>query len=653
MKKRNTKTITIIDLFAGPGGLGEGFSNCENSRFKIGMSVEKEENAHKTLTLRAFYRKLENKSLKSLYKEYVTSKTQGSKDRAMEKIQETKAWKEALRETMGAPHALGNSNIFEKWQNGETPSPQDFKERTKEQREIDARINKILASTGRDKKSKPLKECSPLIVIGGPPCQAYSTIGRGRLAGIADRNQDHDQRFFLYKEYADVIEKARPDLFVMENVSGIGSAKLANGSRIFPEIIKRLEYLKENPTPGDKKKYHIYSLVTEKENFLGTEENPKDKDYLINATEFGVPQARKRVILLGISTEHDPENSLSMVMNPKNAPDAPSISETIGSLPKIRSSVSKRKASKAQNKHNKDSIDDTDSNWKRIRKESIEQIHALVSGSSAVKRGVRDVINWERTSAKLEKAKKSNIAQETTDKLIKNITLPPEEKEKILRKKEEYKLLVAEAYKGIEKRLKSINPEGNLGKGSDFCLASNKTKAIKTRNPKKYAKLEKWLSKEFPGVLNHCAKQHMPEDMTRYMFSALWTDTQKLSPAPDGEASPSPTTKFFPKELASKHKSWYSKNFQDRFRTYPSNYRAKTITSHMHKDGHANIHYDPSQMRSLTVREAARIQTFPDDYYFEGGQSAQYLQVGNAVPPFLAKQIAEHVLLIMEEKKII
>jgi DNA (cytosine-5)-methyltransferase 1 len=142
-------------------------------------------------------------------------------------------------------------------------------------------------------------------------------------------------------------------------------------------------------------------------------------------------------------------------------------------------------------------------------------------------------------------------------------------------------------------------------------------------------------------VLNHNSRGHMGSDLMRYFYWSHYAEYYGKSPnlsevplflRPDHENVSGPQ-KVLP--------------FDDRFRVQLEDRPSTTVVSHISKDGHYYIHYEPKQCRSLSVREAARLQTFPDNYLFEGGVTDQYRQVGNAVPPYLAKQIAAIVYSIL------
>ena len=144
--------------------------------------------------------------------------------------------------------------------------------------------------------------------------------------------------------------------------------------------------------------------------------------------------------------------------------------------------------------------------------------------------------------------------------------------------------------------------------------------------------LLRWLDRpNLRAIAQHETRGHMTSDLGRYLFAAVFGAVRGYSPkAAD-----------FPPALSPDHRNWHSGVFSDRFRVQLGDEASTTVTSHISKDGHYFIHPDPIQCRSLTVREAARLQTFPDDYLFLGNRTQQYVQVGNAVPPFLARQIAK------------
>ena len=525
--------IPIIDLFAGPGGLGEGFSSVLNKSdrvFDIKLSIEKDNEAHKTLELRSFFRKFNTNKLPTEYYDVLKEKN----------IQR--------REIL-------ISDLFDKY-------PKEALEAKKEAWKAELG-DEAFPSSAIDKRIKEsLNGSKDWLLIGGPPCQAFSLAGRSRVGGIDQK----DHRVYLYKEYLRIIAVHHPTVFVMENVKGLLSAEV-NDEKVFDWILKDLRNPSTVFEETNAPRYKIFSLSTEPES-IDVTGNPiyKDiRDYLIQSEKFKVPQKRHRVILLGIREDVD-----IIPATLTKCPKETSLSSIIGDLPKLRSGLGRS------------IISSNTINGLKKRK---------------YKNEVDSDENWEY---KINDFKKEMLTWNGFD-----------------------------SKKYFNKIKVSI-----YGMGSEY---------IEFETPSFENPLYEWLNdKKLKGVCNHETRSHLVEDLKRYLFASSYAQIHKRFPRLKDYESHS-------NELMPDHVSAKSGKFADRFRVQMPDCAATTVTSHISKDGHYFIHYDPNQCRSLTVREAARIQTFPDNYLFCGPRTAQYHQVGNAVPPYLAYQIAQIVHNIFKE----
>jgi len=533
--------IPVIDIFAGPGGLGEGFSAFKTSEkqqpFQIKVSIEKDRLAYETLRLRSFFRQFPENKAPDLYyqllqQEFSLGELEGRLKEHSDSIYQ--AWKNASDESMLAE--LGNSD------------------------EVHEKISRKIKRAIGNKKQ-------PWILIGGPPCQAYSLVGRARNKGNTDYRIEDDQRSTLYQEYLRIIAEHQPAIFVMENVKGLLSARL-DEQKVFEKI---LSDLKSPSKANDRKKlrYRVIPVVENRNKTL-LPDDFEPKDFIVACEKYGVPQQRHRVILIGIRDDLADVQLRYLTSSP-----APTVNQVIGGLPRLRSGLSTVLIDKKYIR-----VPDSPESW----------------------------INTVRSQINTNGSKAHSLWMRTLDGKVKEL---------------------------VRSTLKELTVP-KAGRGAGYIRAKEKRKFLR-QNP-----LYNWYHDDrLEGFCNHETRGHMDMDLARYLFAAAYAEIH-------GE---SPKLQQFSADLQPEHKSAKNNIFNDRFRVQLGDKPSTTITSHISKDGHYFIHPDPSQCRSLTVREAARLQTFPDNYFFCGPRTAQYVQVGNAVPPWIARQIANSVWQILLDSK--
>ena len=368
------------------------------------------------------------------------------------------------------------------------------------------------------------------VIVGGPPCQAYSRVGRAKLRHLMEDPQAFraDKRRNLYLRYLDYVASFQPAALVMENVPDMLNQA---GHNVVQEMVETLDVL------GYDARYT-----------------------LMNAANFGVPQIRDRVVLVAV---HREVGVAPMFPTPSHHVVVPAgyTSSRGHALKAVRA--------------------DIEANWGFIE---MPDADARLPPPVTCLEGIED----------LPELRGSDVTRNTQ----------------------------------------------RLGDTSSV--------VYRHQQPGPYALLMRtWQGYETAGMVNDHVTRRLPRDCRIFAamnegaeYPAALKLAQALFETDADRLGLSPSSVGF-QDLRKRSVPPYDpKKFSNKWWKMRRDLPVRTLLAHLGKDCYSHIHYDGEQARTLTVREAARLQSFPDGFQFAGSLNEGYQQIGNAVPPLMAAAIA-------------
>lgn len=374
------------------------------------------------------------------------------------------------------------------------------------------------------------------IIVGGPPCQAFTRVGRAKLREIkSDSNAFlNDPRSQLYKRYLEYVRELKPLAILMENVPDVLNY---GGVNIADLVCKDL-----------------------------TEQGYKCAYTLLNTVYFGIPQMRERMFLIAV---HECINGEIRFPEPTHQIDLPS------------------------GYHGSRNVA-----LKHISPDSNPYYFVPPSVSKDLPQAV-------------------TVEQALSD-------LP---------------LITKHLKNGLKKGVQRL---------SEYIEYSSKTGA------NSYQKLmREWIINENPTLVSGNVIRFLPRDYPIFrkmkagdqypqavkVAKSLFSRKIKGEEKAIGRKLHKASRRY--KELLRETVPPYDENkFPNKWRKMEADKPARTLMAHLGKDSYSHIHYDSQQARTISVREAARLQTFPDGFKLSGSMNSAFRQIGNAVPPLMAYQLA-------------